>query len=237
MEYILDLLYIYIAVYSVYFLVLAVRNLKDKPFKIEKRYSQYEEKDHLAVVIYSHNNKATLESLINQLKLQDYPIDCFKVFAILDNCNDGSETIFNTNRFVNVINFKDNGTLGKDQAVSLLIEQLVSDQWIDSYIFIDATRGISTDFLSTVNSALVKNSVLSGETLMLTDNLDIIDTIKAVYLKYHMNFINKARTLLGLAVQADSGVFIIKKEIVDRIGEVDFKNITSAEGFDLIKLL
>ena len=47
---------------------------------------------------------------------------------------------------------------------------------------------------------------------MLTDNLDIIDTIKAVYLKYHMNFINKARTLLGLAVQADSGVFIIKKE-------------------------
>ena len=234
MEYILDLLYIYIAVYSVYFLVLAVRNLKDKPFKIEKRYSQYEEKDHLAVVIYSHNNKATLESLINQLKLQDYPIDCFKVFAILDNCNDGSETIFNTNRFVNVINFKDNGTLGKDQAVSLLIEQLVSDQWIDSYIFIDATRGISTDFLSTVNSALVKNSVLSGETLMLTDNLDIIDTIKAVYFKYHMNFINKARTLLGLAVQADSGVFIIKKEIVDRIGEVDFKNIDSELKYSLL---
>ncbi len=234
MEYILDLLYIYIAVYSVYFLVLAVRNLKDKPFKIEKRYAQYEEKDHLAVVIYSHNNKSTLESLINQLKLQDYPIDCFKVFVILDNCNDGSEIIFDTNRFVNVINFKENNTLGKDQAVSLLVEQLTPDQWINSYIFIDATRSISTDFLSTVNSALVKNSVLSGETLMMTDNLDIIDSIKAIYLKYHMNFIRKARTLLGLSVQADSGLFIIKKEIVDKIGGIDFKNIDSELKYSLL---
>ena len=40
MEYILDLLYIYIAVYSVYFLALALRNLNDKPFQIEKRYSK-----------------------------------------------------------------------------------------------------------------------------------------------------------------------------------------------------
>lgn len=234
MEYILDLLYLYIAIYSVYFLALALRNLKDKPFKIEKRYSQYEEKDHLAVVIYSHNNKATLESLINQIKLQDYPVDCFKVFAILDNCNDGSELIFNTNRFVNVINFKDNGTLGKDQSISLLIEQLKQDQWIDSYIFIDGNRSISTDFLSTVNSALVKNSVLSGETLMMTDNLDIIDSIKAVYQKYHMNFIRQARSLFGLASQADSGVFIIKKEIVDRIGEVDFKSIDSELKYSLL---
>ncbi len=234
MEYFLDILYVYIAIYSIYFLALALRNLKDKPFKIEKRYAQYEEKDHLAVVIYSHNNKATLESIINQLKLQDYPIDSFKVFAILDNCTDGSETIFNTNRFVNVVNFKDNGTLGKDKAVSLLIEQLAQDQWIDSYIFIDGNRSISTDFLSTANSALVKNSVLSGETLMLTDNLDIIDSIKAVYQKYHMNFIRQARALFGLACDADSGVLIMKKEIVDRIGAVDFKNIDSELKYSLL---
>lgn len=234
MEYILDLLYIYIAVYSVYFLALALRNLKDRPFKIEKRYSQYEEKDHLAVIIYSHNNKAALENLINQIKLQEYPVDSFKVFAILDNCTDGSEIIFNNNRFVNVINFKDNGTLGKDKAVSLLLEQLAADQWIDSYVFIDGNRSISNDFLAVVNSALVKNSVLSGETLMLTDNLDIIDSIKAVYQKYHMNFIRRARSLFGLASSADSGVFIIKKEIVDSIGAVDFKDIDSELKYSLL---
>ena len=176
-------------------------------------------------MIYSHNNKTTLEALIEQLKLQDYPIDCFKVFAILDNCTDGSEIIFQNNRFVNVVNFNGQGTLGKDQSVSLLLEQLTQDNWIDSYIFVDANRGIPSDFLSTINSALVKNSVLSGETLMLMDNLDIVDKIKAVYQKYHMNFLRQARSLFGLASQADSGVFVIKKEIVDTIGAVDFKDI------------
>lgn len=233
MEFILDLLYVYIAIYSVYFLALALRNLKDKPFKIEKRYSLYEEKDNLAVIIYSHNNKDTLEALIEQIKQQNYPIDGLKVFAILDNCNDGSEIIFNNNRFVNVINYN-NQTLGKDQAVSLLLEQLTNDEWIDSYIFIDANRSIASDFLATVNSALIRNSVLSGETLMLTDNLDIIDRIKAVYQKYHMNFIRQARSLFGLAAQADSGVFIIKKEIVDQIGSVDFKDIDSELKYSLL---
>ena len=234
MEYILNLLYIYIAVYSVYFLALALRNLSDKPFRAERKYAQYEEKERLAVVIYSHNNKANLETLIDQLKMQDYPIDSFRVYAILDNCTDGSEIIFQNNRFVNVINFTRNETLGKDQAVSLVLEQLSQDGWIGSYIFIDGNRGISNDFLSTVNSALVKNSVLSGETVMLTDNLDIIDSVKAIYQKYHMNFMRKARSLFGLAAQADSGVFIIKKEIVDSIGAVDFKDIDSELKYSLL---
>ena len=234
MELFLDILYIYIAVYSVYFLALAIRNLKDRPFKIEKRYSQYEDKDNLAVIIYSHNNKATLEALIGQLKQQNYPKECFDVFVILDNCTDGSEIIFNKDRFANVINFKDRGTLGKDHAVSLLLEQLAKEEKITSYVFIDGNRSVSTDFLTTVNSALIKNSVLSGETLMLTDNLDIIDSIKAVYQKYHMNFIRQARSLFGLAAQADSGVFIIKKQIVDEIGAVDFKDINSELKYSLL---
>ena len=235
MEFILDLLYIYVAVYSVYFLALAVRNLKDKPFKIQKRYSQFEDKDNLAIIIYSHNNKETLEALVNQIKMQDYPMDAFKVFAILDNCNDGSEIIFSSasNRFVNVINFNEK-TLGKDQAVSLLLEQLNKDEWIDSYIFIDGNRSISNDFLSTVNSALIRNSVLSGETLMLTDNLDIVESIKAVYQKYHMNFIRQARSLFGLAAQADSGVFIVKKSVVDQLGAVDFSDINGELKYSLL---
>lgn len=68
MEFILDILYIYVAIYSVYFLALAIRNLNDKPFKIEKRYSQYNDKSNIAVVIYARNNKITLENLIKELK-------------------------------------------------------------------------------------------------------------------------------------------------------------------------
>lgn len=234
MEFILDILYIYAALYSLYFLALAIRNLNDKPFKIEKRYAQYAQKDKLAVIIYARNNRVTLENLIKELKMQDYPIDNFRVFVILDNCTDGSEQLFVNETFVNLINIKDVGTVGKDQAVSMLIERLSNDNTIDDYVFMDADRSIAANFLTSVNSALLNNSALSGETLMLTDNFGPVDKIKAAYQKYHMNFMRKARSLFGLAASADSGVFAIKKKVVDEIGCVDFKDINSELKYSML---
>ena len=234
MELILDILYIYVTVYSLYFLALAIRNLNDKPFKIEKRYAQYAEKDNLAVIIYARNNKLTLENLIKELKMQDYPVDNFRVFVILDNCSDNSEQLFVNEPFVNLINIKNVGTVGKDQAISMLIERLSKDNTINAYVFVDADRSIPGNFLTTVNSALVHNSVLSGETLILTDNLGPVDKIKAAYQKYHMNFMRKARSLFGLAATADSGVFVIKKSIVDEVGSVDFKDINSELKYSML---
>lgn len=78
MQIILNLLYVYVAIYTAYFFTLSVRNLFDRQYKIEKRISTGIEEENLAVVIYSHNNKLTLGKLINQLKLQSYPIDRFK---------------------------------------------------------------------------------------------------------------------------------------------------------------
>ena len=223
MELILDILYIYVAIYSIYFLALAIRNLSDKPFRLEKKYSQYEEKDNLAVVIYARNNKITLDNLIKELKMQDYPINNFRVFVILDNCSDGSEQLFGADDFINLINITDVGTVGKDQAVSMLIERLSKDQTIDSYVFIDADRSIPSNFLTSINSGLVNNNVLCGETLIITDNLSPIDKIKAAYQKYHMNFMRKARSLFGLAATADSGVFVIKKDIVVDEASIDVR--------------
>lgn len=234
MELILDILYIYVAIYSLYFLALAIRNLNDKPFRIEQRYAQYDDKDHIAVIIYARNNKATLSNLIQEIKMQNYPIDNFRVFVILDNSKDGSEALFEKESFVNLINIKDVGTVGKDQAVSMLIERLSNDDTIDSYVFLDADRSIPDNFLTTVNAALVKNRALSGETLIIDDNLGPVDKIKAAYQKYHMNFVRKARSLFGLAASADSGVFIIKKDIVDKIGSVDFKDINKELKYSLL---
>ncbi len=234
MEIILDILYIFAAAYTLYFLALALRNLNDKTFDREKRYSQYEEKDNIAVVIYAHNNKKTLANLIREIKSQDYPINNFKVFVILDNCTDGSQEIFAGDNFIHVIDVKGVGTIGKDQAISILLEQLSHDDLIDSYLFIDADRSIASDFLSTVNAALTNAHVISGETIIDMRNLGPIDRIKAAYQKYHMNFMRKARSLFGLAAQADSGVFIIKQDIVKQIGEVDFKDINSELKYSLL---
>ena len=214
--------------------VLACRNLKDKRITLEKKYSAYDSiKNNLAVVIYAHNNRSGLEELVNELKMQDYPLGNFKVYAVLDNCNDGSEVMFENDRFVHVLNIQDVGTLGKTQSISMLINSIKDDEDIDAYVFIDAIRRVDSDFLTLANVAINKSDAVTGEVNISRENLDIIDKIKAVYKKYIANFFKQARTLCGLATIVDSGLFVVRKDVVDMMGGIDFKDINSELEFSI----
>ena len=234
-NFILSLLYLYLIIYTLYLFILAVRNLKDKPFSIERRYSMYDdEKKNFAVIIYTHNQKDGLAELINQLKMQDYPLGNFKVYAILDNCNDGSEQLFENERFVHVLNIQDVGTLGKNKAINMLLDNIKSDDKIDSYIFIDGIRKIDSNFLTLANVSINKSDAVAGELNISREHLDIVDKIKAVYKKYIANFFKRARSLCGLATTIDSGLFIIKKSVIDELNYINFKDINTDLEFSLL---
>lgn len=234
MQIILNLLYVYVAIYTAYFFAIAVRNLFDRQYKIEKRISTGIEEENLAVVIYSHNNKLTLGKLINQLKLQSYPIDRFKMYVILDNCIDGSEELFENEKYINVVNIKEIGTIGKDEAISQFIKRFSFNREFDAYVFIDGDRIIPADFLASINVALKSSSVLCGETILLFENLSFSERIKSAFQKYNMNFIQKARSLFGLASFADTGVFVVRKPLLDQIKQVDFKTIDDELKYSLL---
>jgi hypothetical protein len=225
---ILSVIYLYIIIYTLYLLILALRNLKDKPFYIERKYSVYDEhKTNFAVVVYSHNHKDCLENIVNRLKVQDYPISNFKVYAVLDDCNDGSEKLFENDSFVHVLNIQDVGTLGKDKAITMLLDEIKKDEFIEAYVFIDSMRSIDDNFLTLANAAIANADAVTGEVNINRENLDIIDKIKAVRKKYQANFFKQARTLLGLATQIDSGLFIIKKSALEDTEGLSFNDINS----------
>lgn len=238
MELILYIIYLYLIIYTLYLLILSVRNLKDKPFTIEKKYSKHDDiKNNFAVVIYSHNHKECLQELIEQIKMQDYPLANFKVYVILDNCNDGSEKLFEYDNFLHVLNIQDVGTLGKDKSIAMLLDEIKKDTTIDAYIFIDSIRKIAPDFLTLANAAIRKADVVTGELNINRENLDIVDSIKSVHKKYHANFFKQARSLLGLATQIDSGLFIIKKSALEDIEnnhDINFKDANSELEFSLL---
>lgn len=234
MELFLNLLFIYIAVYSVYFLVLAVRNLNDRKFRIQLRYNTLTYQNKLCLIIYSHNNEVKLETLVNRLKTQDYPVENFSVYVILDNCRDNSEKLFIHDKFVNVFNIKDQGTIGKDQAISILLEKLSSSQNCNAYVFLDADRYIENDFLSSINTALIDAPVISGSTILVGENLSLRKKIKMVFHKYYTNFLLKSRSLMNLATTIDSDVFIIRQDLIEKIGCIDFQNINTELKYSLL---
>ena len=185
MELILDLIYIYIGIFSIYFFVLAIKSLNDRKFRLDKKYAMNAEQEVLCVVLYSHNNYEALKSMLNQLKHQTYSVQNFIIQVILDNCNDHSADLISDSNNIRVLDLNDGVTVGKDQAISILLENLRQDSFIDSYVFIDTNRYIEEDFLENVNRALTVSPVVTGQTLIIeNDNATFSDKVKLSYNNY-----------------------------------------------------
>lgn len=234
MELILNILFIYITIYSIYFLFLAIRNLSDRKFRIQQKYNNFSYKNNFCIMIYSHNNEATLENLVKQIKEQDYPLENFSTYVILDNCSDNSEKLFVNDNFVQVFNIKDQETIGKDQAISILLEKLSSMQNCNAYVFLDASRYVENDFLFSINSALMESPVISGSTTLVSNSLNLRKKIKVIFHKYYSNFLLKSRSLAGLATTIDSDILVMRQDIMEKIGCIDFQNINTELKYSLL---
>lgn len=220
--------------YSAYFLILSIRSLNDKKFLIQSKYNNFDSLNNFCIIIYSHNNERTLENLVNQLKKQDFPVENFQAYVILDNCSDNSEKLFLNDNFVQVFNVKNQETIGKDQAISVLLEKLSKGHNSNAYIFLDADRHIEADFLKSVNSAVSEAPVITGATIAVGQCISLVDNIKSVFQKYHTNFILKSRSIAGLASTIDSGILVMHRQVMDEIGCVDFQNIDTELKYSLL---
>lgn len=234
MEILLNILYLYVAAYSVFFFFLAIKNLKNKSFRIQKKYGNLNYQNNICIIIYSHNNELHLENLIKQLKEQDYAPENFSTYVILDNCNDNSEKLFINEPSVQVFSIKDQGTVGKDQAISILLEKLSSIQNCNAYVFLDADRFVEKDFLASVNTALDTSAGISGSTVLVGAQLNIRQKIKAAFHKYYTNFIQQSRSLAGLATTIDSSILIMRQDLMEKVGCIDFQNINSELKYSLL---
>lgn len=222
MKLIIYLIYVYLTVYTVYYTALAISALK----KRKKQREEYSKKLHnLCVVVYSHNNKETVENLIKQLKNQTYPTTNYTIQLILDNCSDNSDVMFQGDLAVNVMDVKNVDTIGKDQAFSIITEKYSPIKDLDAYVFLDAKYYVNNDFLEKINDSLQKDDVITGTTtLICNDKLSLLDNIKYSYNLYKNNFLSKARNDLGMSNLVNSDILAMRKSVVDEIGSVNFKS-------------
>ena len=234
MVFLINALYIYIAIFSLYFFILALRNLfpRRSKFNVNKAYNIPQKQ--LCIVIYTHNQAKYLKRILSQIKGQDYQANNYQVYVILDNCNDESQEFLGLKPSVNVLNLNEGGLIGKDAALSILIEKLIPNKNIDAYVFIGADKYISADFLTRVNYALTQNDVITGSIVYKNYRLNLKHKIKRAYLKYISNFLFGARSLLGLANSINSDFLIMDKSLVDAIGNIDFKDSESELKYSLL---
>ena len=235
MELILDFIYLYIGIFSIGFFILGIRSLSNKKFERDIKYASVREKNVLCVVLYSHNDYDALKNMISQIRAQKYPVSKCIIQVILDNCSDHSEALIQETENLRILCLNDGVTVGKDQAVSILLEKLRQDSYIDGYVFLDIDRFIEDDFLESANIALSNYPVVSGQTVVIeNENLSISEKIKISYQKYSNNFLRKSKSLMGLSDKIDSSLMCIKKDFVERVDALDLKNINTELKYSIL---
>ena len=222
----MTLLYIYITIFTVYFTVLAITSSKSTR-KIRDKYTPKD--SNICVVVYATGVSDTLENLIKQLKNQNYPQQNYKIFAILDKCENVSEVTLQGDFNVNVININNIEPIGKSQAYSIIAEKLYSVENLDAYVFLDSKNYIDPDFLHNVNYYLTQYDVFNPTVVYLPQDkeLDFKENIKSVYSRYVNKLFEVSRTKLGLTNIINTDSFVIKRDLLNKISVFDFRNIMS----------
>ncbi len=222
----MTLLYLYISVFTVYFLVLALVSMKPA----RKYRDKYTSRDaNLCAVVYASGVSETLENLIKQLKNQTYPKQNYTIYTILDKCENVSDVTLQSDLNVNVININNLEPVGKSQAYSIIAEKLQDVRDLDAFVFLDSKNYVDADFLENVNFYLTKYEVFNPTVNYLpqTDTLTFWQNVQSAYSRYVSRFFNASRSRLGLTTIINTDSFAIKKDLLNKIASFDFKDIIS----------
>ena len=184
----MTILYIYITIFTLYYIVLACSNLKPAK-KIRDKYTNKDA--NICVVVYATGAARTLDNLLKQLKTQNYPKQRYTIYAILDRCEKSSDVTLQSDLDINVISINNLEPIGKSQAYSILAEKLSEAHNLDAYVFLDAKNYVDSDFLTNVNYYLTKYSVFMPMINYIQEDkpLTLLENIKATYSRYCAKFL------------------------------------------------
>ena len=229
----MTLIYIYITIFTVYFILLSISDILFPKRKIRDKYTPKD--SNLCVVVYATGATDTLETLIKQLKSQHYPRESYNIYAILDKCETVPEITLQSDINVNVININNLEPIGKSQAYSIIADKLQETPNLDAFVFLDSKNYIDSEFLADINFYLTKYDVFNPNVIYLPQDgeFNFWQNVKAVYSKYMYKFIYQARTALGLTNIINTDSFIIKKDLLNKIAVFDFRSIISEVEYTL----
>ena len=220
-------LLIYVIVYTMYYTVCVFFSTKAKRFLRKQKYNAATEPTNMIVVIYARNNESTIVPLLEALNKQNYPKENYQTHIILDHCTDNSSNILEFIGGAKIWRVGENAPVGKDEAISWILEGLMSYQNVEAFVFLNADRYIDENFLTSINTNLPNEKILIGSTDYLVRTKTLLNKIKTTYQSYIDRIFKCGRSLMNLANIIDEDIFVIKKEVLDSVKCVDFKDTNS----------
>ena len=192
----------------------------------------------LATIVYVTESikKEDVSSLLEMLNKQEYDKSYYELHFILDGCNDETANML---EFIGGSKVYRMGSLGmpcgKEESISAVIERVLVSSNPDAFVFLNGNRKISEKFLSSVNVALAKNSVVVGMTqLEPKENCCAYHKILNCANLYSNRIINFGRSVLGLSCIIDFDICALKTTALEKVQCIECENESSELNYTFL---
>jgi len=172
-----------------------------------------------AVLIPAHNEAAVLAPLLDSLRTQDYPVNCFRVFVSCDNCTDDSRDVALEHGAEALVR-TDSTKRGKTWNVRWALNQIPMENF-DALAMFDADNLVESDFLARMNDYMEQHPEAEAiQGVLDVKNPDDNWLTRSYALAYWFTnrFWQLARGLWGLSCTLGGTGLVIRAATLRRIG-------------------
>ena len=230
----INCLAIYLILHTLSYALTVLASFKYRKLINKNKYIYNDYLNNIITIVYCHNQEKASAYMLEALNKQNYPKTNCQFHFILDNCTDNSANMLEFISGAKIWKVGDGVTIGKDDAISWLLERLIHVKNTDAFVFLDVERQIDENFLSAINKSLFSNDVIVGETDIITEDASLFSILTKTLNKYTDRIIKTGRSLLGWGNFIDTNCFVMKHSILEEIKYVDFKSSMSAYEYTLL---
>ena len=184
-----------------------------KPLPAATRYRRF------AVLVPAHNEGRVIASLLESLRLQDYPKNCYTVFVSCDNCTDDTAEVARAHGAQALIR-TDTSKGGKTWNVRWALTQLPMDD-VDALVMFDADNLAERNFLSRMNDYMEQHpeaEAVQGVLDVKNPDDNWLTRAYALAYWYTNRFWQLARGNWGLSCTLGGTGLVIRSSTLRRLG-------------------
>lgn len=221
---ILNTISILLVIYSAYYVltsITALANVKKRQIK------SYEPHNRFKILVACRNEEAVIASLIESIKVQNYPKDMYELCVIPNNCTDNTRQIA-LELGARVIDCYSECTC-KGDALRYAFNETKNEEF-DAYVVFDADNVVHPNFLTRMNDTLESGyKVAQGYRDSKNPKDNWISGSYSIYYWMQNFFFNRARMNVKASATINGTGFMVKKEIFDTYG---FDTLTLTEDIE-----
>ncbi len=220
-----------LTLYNVYYLVVALFGLKKG-----KSLPKTPPKARFALLVAARNEEAVIGQLCDSLNHMNYPKELYRIMVAPNNCTDKTQEVALQH---GATIFSHEGPVSsKGEVLAQMVDQILEEACFDAVCVFDADNLVHEDFLLRMNDALADGAQVAQGFRDSKNPADTaVSTAGSAWYWMLSRFYNGGREALGLSALINGCGFMVKSELLQKLGGWRTHTITEDYEFTACSVL